>query len=199
MHTEPIPQSNGASTLSQEGTQPASFEVVAVCVALFVLIVSAVLLRLRNLSAGKKAEKTTKWKEDSGRPVRGSKLAERLEFIENCTLFEDSNAEQKQDLAEACQMRSFNAGDVMIVQGNIGDCMYIIKSGYALVTIGTDKPSEGTQVDRKKPGAFFGEVALLCDVTRTANVLAEGKLECMVISRADFQSAMPPEAIKNKK
>ena len=51
--------------------------------------------------------------------------------------------------------------------------MYIIKEGHALVTIGTEKhPTECMQVDRKKPGAFFGEVALLCDVPRTANVLA---------------------------
>lgn len=183
-----------------------STEVLAICVTVFALIITAVAFQFSRMkkaskdnstkASGKKTEEPV-WEEDSGRPVRGSKVEERLSLIENCSLFEKSNEKQKRDLAEACQMRHFKPKDVMIVQGKVGDCMYIIKEGYALVTIGTEKhPTEGMQVDRKKPGAYFGEVALLCDVTRTANVLAEDKLECMVISRADFKSAMPDEVIK---
>lgn len=184
-----------------------STEVLAICVTIFALIITAVAFQFAKMSKKtsedgktKSPEKKTEepeWEEDSGRPVRGTTVEERLALIENCPLFDKSNEKQKRDLAEACQMRHFKPKDVMIVQGKVGDCMYVIKEGYALVTIGTEKhPTEGMQVDRKKPGAYFGEVALLCDVPRTANVLAEDKLECLVISRADFKSAMPDEVIK---
>lgn len=198
-----------SSFLSDRALDTHSTEVLALCVTIFALIIVAVAYKLTKMSKSSpkvppvevvdKKTDDPKWQEDNGRPVRGSKVEERLELITNCPLFEKSDAKQKRDLAEACHMRHFKPKDVMIVQGKVGDCMYVIKSGYALVTIGTEKhPSEGMQVDRKKPGAYFGEVALLCDVARTANVLAEDKLECMVISRADFKSAMPDEIIKKK-
>jgi len=184
-----------------------STEVCAVCVAIFVLIITAVAFKLGKTSKKSSSKvppvevktKEPEWEEDSGRPARGSTVEERLALIEKCSLFEKSNEKQKRDLAEACHIRHFKKDDVMIVQGKVGDCMYVIKSGYALVTIGTEKhPKEGKQVDRKKPGAYFGEVALICDVTRTANVLAEDKLECLMISRADFKSAMPDDVIDKK-
>jgi len=206
--TTAAPATPSGSIFSDRVLDAYSSDVLAICVTLLALIITAVAYRLSRRSSSKlppvevvaKKKDEPQWEEDSGRPVRGSNVEERLALIEECSLFEKSNEKQKRELAEACHMRHFKPKDVMIVQGKVGDCMYVIKSGYALVTIGTEKhPTEGMQVDRKKPGAYFGEVALLCDVARTANVLAEDKLECLVISRADFNSAMPDNVIDKKK
>lgn len=141
----------------------------------------------------------TQFEEDDGRPVRGSKVEEREKLIRACGLFDNCQDSEVHDLAKSSQIRAFNHGDVMIVQGNIGQCMYIIKEGRARVTInrpGADlPPHECYQVDVKMPGVHFGEVALMCDTPRTAHVLAEGKVECLVISRPGFLSAMPHDAL----
>jgi voltage-gated potassium channel len=69
----------------------------------------------------------------------------------------------------------------IIRRGKIGDCMYFIAAGEVQVDV---KP---TPV-RLGPGAFFGELALLGDSVRSANVTTTMPSTLLILDLADFRT-----------
>jgi CRP-like cAMP-binding protein len=72
----------------------------------------------------------------------------------------------------------------VVREGETGDRFYVIDDGEAAVTAG------GEERRRLGPGEFFGEIALLRDVPRTASVVAVSDLELHALERADFLAAV---------
>lgn len=71
-------------------------------------------------------------------------------------------------------------GDVLAQEGAAGDLFFVIERGKAQVTIG------GAPVAQLKAGGFFGEVALLDALPRTATVTATTPMVLYSIRAADF-------------
>jgi voltage-gated potassium channel len=69
----------------------------------------------------------------------------------------------------------------IIRRGKIGDCMYFIAAGEVQVDV---KPSPV----RLGPGAFFGELALLGDSVRSANVTTTMPSTLLILDLADFRT-----------
>ena len=69
----------------------------------------------------------------------------------------------------------------IIRRGKIGDCMYFIAAGEVQVDV---KPSPV----RLGPGAFFGELALLGDSVRSANVTTTVASTLLILDLADFRT-----------
>jgi CRP-like cAMP-binding protein len=81
----------------------------------------------------------------------------------------------------------FDAGETIIRQGEPGSRFYIITEGSVeVVRANGTGPEE--QLARLGPGQYFGEVALLEDVTRTATVRALVDTKVMSIARQDFRT-----------
>ena len=72
------------------------------------------------------------------------------------------------------------SGKVLAQEGTAGDLFYVIDRGEADVTIG------GAHVAQLKEGGFFGEMALLDDLPRTATVTATTPMVLYAIKAADF-------------
>ena len=72
----------------------------------------------------------------------------------------------------------------MVVQGERGDTFYVVVGGLLEVS------SDGRRLGTLGPGDFFGEIALLRDVPRTATVSAATDSAVLVIRRMDFLSAV---------
>ena len=66
----------------------------------------------------------------------------------------------------------------------MGDRFYLIETGTVAVSRG------GRQVREEGPGDFFGEIALLRDVPRTATVTAAEDCVLQVLGREDFLAAL---------
>jgi CRP-like cAMP-binding protein len=64
----------------------------------------------------------------------------------------------------------------------------VIAEGTAAVEIG------GTQTSTLEPGGFFGEIALLRDIPRTATVRAVEDLRLFALERDDFIAAVTGHA-----
>jgi len=73
-------------------------------------------------------------------------------------------------------------------QGEPGDRFYVISDGTATVEI------DGAEASTLGPGDFFGEIALLREVPRTATVRAVQDLRLFAIERDDFIAAVTGHA-----
>ena len=96
-------------------------------------------------------------------------------------------------------MRQFEAGELIFKAGENGDTLAVIASGSVRI----EKPrADGTVIPlaRLHEGEFFGEMALLGDGLRTANVVAESELEILEVSRKDLNKVVKArdEYRKNK-
>lgn len=76
------------------------------------------------------------------------------------------------------------AGRTVLRQGDLGQEFALIVSGEA------DIVKDGEVVARLGPGAYFGEVALLDSITRTASVVAATDLTLEVIDRRGFNTLL---------
>lgn len=86
------------------------------------------------------------------------------------------------DATSKLQKLHFEAGDVVIRQGDQGETAYMIQSGRVEILKGNKKVGElGT-------GDFFGEIALVSEIKRTATVRCLTACELTVLSRDDFQA-----------
>ena len=71
-----------------------------------------------------------------------------------------------------------------VVQGAAGDRFYVIRSGRGTVEV------DGVATGSLGPGDFFGEIALLRDLPRTATVRAVEELVLYALERDDFLAAV---------
>jgi CRP-like cAMP-binding protein len=91
-------------------------------------------------------------------------------------------------LAAAATSVHFPAGTAVFQQGDHGDRFYAIAAGRAAVEI------DGAESATLGVGDFFGEIALLRDVPRTATVRALDDLEVYALERDDFIAAVTGHA-----
>eukprot|EP01062_Namystynia_karyoxenos_P082696 TRINITY_DN936_c0_g3_i3.p1 TRINITY_DN936_c0_g3~~TRINITY_DN936_c0_g3_i3.p1 ORF type:complete len:1790 (+),score=581.46 TRINITY_DN936_c0_g3_i3:390-5372(+) len=83
-------------------------------------------------------------------------------------------------------------GARLTVKGDLGDCMYFITSGECAVL-----DAGGNPVHVLHQGNFFGEIALLHDVRRTATVVCRRFCNLLTLTREDFNEVTEafPEAL----
>lgn len=80
--------------------------------------------------------------------------------------------------------RTFDPGQVVVRQGEIGDCMYVIQDGDVEVL----KEENGTQtiVDTMHAGDIFGEMAIIERTVRSSTVRASSTVRVLTIDKKTF-------------
>lgn len=111
-------------------------------------------------------------------------LGEELEALRNIPMFANVEPTQLKLLAFTSQRLTFGAGQDLFRLGDMGDSAYIILSGEADVLV----EKEGTEVAVAKVGKneLIGEIAILCDVPRTATIRAASDLTALKIPKDLF-------------
>jgi NADH dehydrogenase len=91
----------------------------------------------------------------------------------------------KTERTQAIGYEHFDAGEVVVRQGDLGDKLYIVKSGEVEVL---KSRADGTEerVATLNAGDSFGEMALLTGARRNATVKSLTPLDVMVVGRDDF-------------
>jgi CRP-like cAMP-binding protein len=105
------------------------------------------------------------------------------ELLKQTGLFSSCTDKELENVMVTAKERSFDAGEVIIREGDPGLGFYLILEGAAEVRKG------GTAVAELGPGDYFGEMALLLeDTPRTADVVATSQAKCLVITQWDLRA-----------
>jgi CRP-like cAMP-binding protein len=111
-------------------------------------------------------------------------LNEEVELLKGVPIFSKVEPAKLKLLAFTSERMNFAAGQEVCHQGDPGDAMYVILGGVADVLI--DKEGGQITVAEMKKNSFFGEIAILCDVPRTATIKARDPLSTLKISKDMF-------------
>lgn len=136
----------------------------------------------------------------------------RMDMINRAPIFQNCSAKVVQELVMELELQVFMPGDYVVVRGEVGNDMYFVQSGLCEVTkeVGvnmdqsvTNLPStaqpSGSANDSSNmsvevvlkslgQGDYFGEIALLMNCKRTANVRAQVFSELCALTREVFEN-----------
>lgn len=112
-------------------------------------------------------------------------LNEEVELLKRVPIFAKMEPAKLKLLAFTSERMNFAVGQEVCHQGDPGDTLYVILGGTADVLI--DNTSSGQiAVAVMRKNDFFGEIAILCDVPRTATIKAREPLSTLKISKDTF-------------
>ncbi|MBL8805266.1 MAG: Crp/Fnr family transcriptional regulator [Rhodospirillales bacterium] len=113
-------------------------------------------------------------------------LKEETDALKKIPLFANLDPAKLKLLAFMSQRLTFEPGHAVFSQGDPGDAAYIVLDGEAVISI--DTPKGKIDLARMGRNEILGEIAILCDVPRTAHVTAAENvpLVCLKIEKNDF-------------
>ena len=105
------------------------------------------------------------------------------ELVSKVPLFEGLSEDKIHSIAGLLKPELVIPGEIICRRGETGDSMYFVSSGAIAVQIEAETVILGS-------GDFFGEIALLKDAPRTADVAAESFSDLLILERSDFDKLL---------
>ena len=118
--------------------------------------------------------------EDMRAPEFGHTM-QALAELRELSIFHGLDSEQLNGILEHGEWITATHGDRLVTQGEPGDRFYVIQSGRAEIIL------DGTVIGSVSRGMYFGEVALLRNVPRTATVTASTPMRLFALERDGFE------------
>jgi CRP-like cAMP-binding protein len=112
-------------------------------------------------------------------------LDEEVDVLRRIPLFGNIEPAKLKLLAFTSERLTYDKGQTLFRQGDMGDAAYIILEGEADVVVSMP-PGEPRKVAGLGRHDIIGEIAVLCDVPRTATVVAGSRLVTLKISKENF-------------
>ena len=122
-------------------------------------------------------------------PVRrtptGKETSDTLEFLSNLSMFQCLDREVLESLEDQMRLVSLPEGPIFKENEPV-DGLYMIKSGVAKVTKSADVGAPEAVLAILRQGESFGEIGLIDDLPRSADVTAMQPMECYTLDREVF-------------
>ncbi len=104
----------------------------------------------------------------------------KVDRLRKAPLFAELSRDELQELAKVTEDLEVSAGKVLCREGETAQEFFVIIEGEAEATRG------GRALATMSDGDFFGEIALIEDIPRTATVTARTPLRFFVVTRQSF-------------
>lgn len=128
------------------------------------------------------AEDTLIQRERAERQKSLKKLA-----LKNLAVFQALNDIQLEVVGKYLQPKSFRKREIVFKEGEKGDGVYFILSGYVSVLADFSQNGHAHRLATFAEGVFFGDMAILEGQPRSATVRAEADTELLFMKKEDFQ------------
>jgi CRP-like cAMP-binding protein len=111
-------------------------------------------------------------------------LKDEVDLLKRVPLFANMEPAKLKLLAFTSDRMSFQPQQVLFRQGDDGDAAYVIMKGE--VDIVAETPGGEIPLARVGENAIVGEIAILCEVPRTATVKAATRIDTLRIEKEHF-------------
>ena len=108
----------------------------------------------------------------------------KVELLKGVPLFSKLDKKGLQDVAQIADELDLRAGKEMAKEGDRGREFFVLLNGEAEVT------RAGRRINTMKEGDFFGEIALVTKMPRTATVTATSDVDVLVITERAFDALL---------
>jgi len=132
----------------------------------------------------------------SGNEIMKVKAAETdtiVQMLQKTSLWSGLSNKDLKLIAKASKERNFETGETIVQKGQGGVGFYLVLEGSVEVR------SNGTMLAKLGPGQFFGEMSVIDNEPRSADVVAVEPARCLILSAWSFNALMsenPRIAIK---
>jgi len=114
----------------------------------------------------------------------------RAPLLDDVAIFASLTVEQRAQLVASSRAQLYEAGQVIVREGDPGESMFVLRRGEASVTIAH---TDG-ELARHRDGGFFGEMSLLTGDARSATVTAVTDCELIEIASEAFRRVVLADA-----
>ncbi len=105
----------------------------------------------------------------------------------NSMLLSALQPEARTELLSRGRAKTYRKGETVFARGDEGDTLIVVVSGRVEVSV-TSLNGRKSVLDHMGAGEVLGEVAMMDNGTRSADVIAGTKVEVLILSRADIKS-----------
>ncbi len=119
-------------------------------------------------------------------PADLTKLSEEAQSLARVPLFKRLEPHELEHLAEEIDQVNYQAGETIFHEHDHGDALYVLEEGSVRIWV-TDEDVQEVTLSELKPGAFFGELAVLDRGERSTNATAITDIHLHRLSSDDFQ------------
>ncbi len=116
-------------------------------------------------------------------------LQKKKAFLSSLDLFKELRGRELGHLVKSLHSRVYKEGEVIFMEGDIGRALFILETGKVFLTK-KDQGGKMRKLFTLEPGDFFGEMALLEQLPRTATATASERSVIHLLYRSDLEEIL---------
>jgi CRP-like cAMP-binding protein len=109
-----------------------------------------------------------------------------VELVKGCSLFHEIYDDEIEEIIKHCLVASYNPGDFIMKQGDTSTDICILLTGEADISV--SKEGKDQYITTLGHGDIFGELVLINETKRTANIVAKETCDVLILSYENFYS-----------
>lgn len=108
------------------------------------------------------------------------------QLVAGCPLFHEIYDDEVEEIIQDCMVASYQDGDHIITQGDSNTDICVLLQGHAKVTV--TKEGKDQEITTLGKGDLFGELVLINETQRTANIIAVDQCDVLIMTYENFFS-----------
>jgi CRP-like cAMP-binding protein len=120
-----------------------------------------------------------------GNKYQRIKMGESGDFLKSVPIFSELDAERNRQISQLGTRKFYKKDAIILCENETGSALFVIISGKVKVSRSSDNGKE-IILSILNESDFFGEMAILDGLNRSANVIAIEESELFMIQRVDF-------------